>query len=178
MAESRNGGRFAVYRQGLAAISARTGTPLPSLILSFGVLHELTAVVPLVGVFYGTKSLGIGDRVVSAIIEDGTGDTEGSLSFLFARRKMKEWVDEGDRWAIRIGSRYGIFGYEKGTKDDVEQMTKGSGHLAGDVANAVVAYGVTKALFPLRIGASLYLSPMFSRAVVEPIRKAVVGAFR
>jgi len=147
-----NGGRFAAYRQSLAAFSARTGAPLPSLILSFGILHELTAMVPLVGVFYGAKTLGIGDRVVSAIIEDeterkDTGNTERSSSLLFARQKMKEWVDEGDRWAIRIGRRYGIFGYEKrekGTKDNVEQMTKASGHLAGDVANAVVAYGVTK----------------------------------
>ena len=204
MAEFKNGGRFAAYRQSLAAISARTGAPLPSLILSFAILHELTAVVPLVGVFYGAKTIGIGDRVISAIIEDeavknGNGSTERSSSLLFARQKMKEWVAEGDQWAIRIGRRYGVFGYEKrekGTKDDVEHMAKAPGHLAGDVANAVVAYGVTKvsslhgihgcfinlatnqALFPLRIGASIYISPMFSRGVVEPIRKAVLRAFR
>ncbi|KAF8161317.1 hypothetical protein B0H34DRAFT_653254 [Crassisporium funariophilum] len=183
-------GRFAAYRKTLAAISARTKTPLPSLILSFGILHELTAVVPLVGVFYGARALGVGERVVSAIIEDeqnSNSQAGGSAleyekdGFSWARRKMKSWVEEGDRWSIRIGRRYGVFGYEKrppGTVDDVEEMAGASGHIAGDVANAVFAYGVTKALLPLRIGASVYFSPMFSRTIIEPIRRTIIQPFR
>lgn len=151
---SGSNGRFARYRQTLAAISARTGTPLPSLILSFGILHELTAVVPVVAIFYGAKTLGIGERVVSSIIEDtqandfgveATTASQSNAQLTWAKQKMKTWVEEGDRWAIRIGRRYGIFGYEKrapGTVDDVEEMAKA--HIAGDVANAVFAYGATK----------------------------------
>ncbi|KAF8963688.1 hypothetical protein BDZ97DRAFT_1904843 [Flammula alnicola] len=192
MTGRRQSGRFAVYRQTLAAISARTGTPLPSLILSFGILHELSAIVPVVGIFYGAKTLGVGERVVSAIIEDEqirSSDTEGASvsrshghdQLSWAKQKMKTWVEEGDQWAIRIGRRYGVFGYEKrapGAVDDVEEMARASGHIAGDVANAVFAYGVTKALLPVRIGLSVYLSPMFSRSVVEPIRRIVIQPFR
>jgi hypothetical protein len=155
---SEPSGRFAAYKRSLAAISARTGTPLPSLVLSFGILHELTAIVPIVGIFYGARTLGIGERVVSAIIEDqkngssasNDGSASASLSELgWAKRKMKAWVEEGDRWAIRIGRRYGMFGFEKrapGEVDDVETIASmASGHvIAGDVANVVFAYGVTK----------------------------------
>ncbi|KAF8806570.1 hypothetical protein BYT27DRAFT_7101716 [Phlegmacium glaucopus] len=181
-------GRFAAYRQTLTAIAARTGTPLPSLILSFGILHELTAVVPLVGIFYSSRALGIGERVVSAIIEDKEQNStnyeasthdKGQLSW--GKQKLKSWVEEGDRWAIRIGRRYGIFGYEKrmpGTVDNVEEMAGVTGHIAGDVANAILAYGATKALLPLRIGVSVYFSPLFSRTIVEPIRKTIIRPFR
>ncbi|CAA7260546.1 unnamed protein product [Cyclocybe aegerita] len=187
-------GRFSAYRQSLTTISVRTGAPLPSLILSFGILHELTAIVPLVGFFYGARALGIGERVVAAVIEDRqTGratNSDGVIGSLlddarpsWAKQKMRAWVEEGDRWAIRIGRRYGVFGYEKrepGVKDDVEEMSKVSlsRHLAGDVANAVFAYGATKALLPLRLGASIYLSPMFSRGIIEPIRKTILQTFR
>ena len=155
---SEPSGRFAAYKRSLAAISARTGTPLPSLLLSFGILHELTAIVPLVGIFYGARSLGIGERVVSAIIEDQknvpSSLEDGGISAFrselgWAKQKMKTWVEEGDRWAIRIGRRYGMFGFEKrspGEVDDIEKIaSKASGHvIAGDVANAVFAYGMTK----------------------------------
>ncbi|PPQ63024.1 hypothetical protein CVT24_005970 [Panaeolus cyanescens] len=180
-----NQSRWSGYKQSLAAISARTGAPLPSLILSFGILHEITAIVPLVGVFYGARTLGIGERIVTSVIDNQQGvlnhSGDDNVSVSWAKQKMRTWVEEGDQWAIRIGRRYGIFGYEKrepGTKDSVEEMTRVSGHLAGDVANAVVAYGVTKALIPVRIAASIYLSPMFSRGVVEPIRKAILQPFR
>ncbi len=196
-------GRFATYRTRLAAISARTGAPLPSLFLSFGILHEITAVVPLVCFFYGARTSGIGERVVSSVIENDNPnnnslDSDGSRQLNYSKQKMRAWLQEGDQWAIRVGRRYGIFGYEKreaGTKDDVEEMTKVSGHLAGDVANAVLAYGLTKvcfgllfqiivncngfqALLPVRIGLSIYLSPMFSRSIVEPIRKTIIQTIR
>jgi hypothetical protein len=54
---------------------------------------------------------------------------------------------EGDRWAIRFGRRYDIFGYEKrmpGTVDDIDEMAGVSGHIDGDVANAILSYGATK----------------------------------
>ncbi|KIM40327.1 hypothetical protein M413DRAFT_73695 [Hebeloma cylindrosporum] len=189
---SEPSGRFAAYKRSLAAVSARTGTPLPSLVLSFGILHELTAIVPIVGIFYGARALGIGERVVSAIIEDQKnvsslsthGDVSAPLLELgWAKQKMRAWVEEGDRQVIRFGRRYGMFGFEKrapGEVDDVEKLSsRASGHvIAGDVANAVFAYGMTKALLPLRIGASMYLSPMFSRGVIEPIRKTIIAPFR
>ncbi|KAG1839697.1 hypothetical protein C8R48DRAFT_751391 [Suillus tomentosus] len=134
---SNSGGRFAPYRNAFIAVSGRTGTPLPSLIISFAILHELTAIVPI---------------------------------WYWLNTRLRSWVDEGEQWACRVGRRYGIFGFEKGKVVDQTQTSELPGKLAGDVANAVLAYGTVKALLPVRIGLSLYLSPMFSQTIVEPIR--------
>ncbi|KAF8070726.1 hypothetical protein FPV67DRAFT_1413187 [Lyophyllum atratum] len=172
-------GHFAAYRNALNALSARTGTPLPSLLLSFGILHEITAVVPLVAVFYGSRTLGIGESIINAIVPKDATTLSAEDDWL--RGVFRTWVEEGDAWASRIGRRYGVFGYEKripGTQELPSQSSHLSSHIAGDVANAIVAYGVTKALIPVRIGVSLYLSPAFSRRVVEPIRKTLIQPFR
>lgn len=134
------------YRDALASISKRTGSPLPSLIVSFAVLHELTAIVPLVGIFYAARGLHVGERVVNQFTPDAgqpTGWVAGQLS---------QWVDEGEKWAHRVGRRYGVFGFEKGVPADPDDRRL-SGKLAGDVANAVLAYGATKVRYaapPLR----------------------------
>ncbi|KAJ7072664.1 hypothetical protein C8F01DRAFT_973800 [Mycena amicta] len=155
---------FDRYRAALASIAARTGAPLSSLVVSFAVLHELTAVVPLVGLFYAGRSLGVGERIVSSLPDD---------SDQWVVKKCRSWVDDGKQWAARLGKRYGAFGLEKG-----EQLPVLPGHLAGDVANAVVAYAATKALLPVRIAAALYLSPAFSRVFVDPTRRGLGGLFR
>ncbi|KZS96474.1 hypothetical protein SISNIDRAFT_407569 [Sistotremastrum niveocremeum HHB9708] len=185
-----NGKKFSRYMEPLRALSARTGTPLPSLVASFAVLHELTAIIPLVGTFLVARQLGIGERVVRGI-RDGsinvpTGDSDdGSVTpnETWVYETGKRWIDEGEQMAGRLGRRYGIFGFEKGQSKEVngdlkpEQGTF-TGPNAGDIANVVVAYGITKAMLPIRIGASLYLSPAFSRRVVEPVRLSFVRLFR
>jgi hypothetical protein len=131
--------RFGPYRDALKAIAMRTGTPLPSLAMSFAILHEITAIAPLVGIFYGARALGVGERIVTAVIEN---DSDSALTrYSWVRGKCKKWVDEGESWAGRVGRRYGVFGFEKGktTSDDDQHH-----HLVGDVANAVFAYGLTK----------------------------------
>ncbi|KAF8633387.1 hypothetical protein AX17_004558 [Amanita inopinata Kibby_2008] len=173
--------RFASYKDTLRLISARTGATLPSLILSFGILHEITAVVPLVGVFYGARSLGIGERVIETIINgDDSSDSSHHTYISCAKTTMRVWVEEGDKWAARVGRRYGVFGYEKRQPGDTDgsQMVPVAGHISGDIANAILAYGATKALLPLRLGVSLYLSPAFARRIIEPIRRFVVFPFR
>jgi Hypothetical protein FLILHELTA len=145
MSTSRDG-RFGTYKTALKAISARTGTPLPSLLFSFGVLHEITALVPLVGVFYGARSLGIGEVVINTIVQDNpalSGVREGD----WFRRTLCRWVEEGDKWACRVGQRYGVFGFEKRTSESVHGAAERlplPDRIVGDVANAIVAYGVTK----------------------------------
>jgi hypothetical protein len=121
--------RLFPYKLALKELSQRTRTPLPSLIVSFGILHELTAIAPLVGVFYASRAAGIGESVVNAI--------EGGESN-WVKDKCREWAGEGEKWAERLGKRYGVFGFEKGITAEVK------GKIAGDVANAVVAYGATK----------------------------------
>ncbi|EAU91664.2 hypothetical protein CC1G_09346 [Coprinopsis cinerea okayama7 len=179
-------GRFAAYSTALQSIAKRTGTPLSSLVLSFGILHEVTAVAPLFIIFYGARTFGVGDRLVQEISEDLNSHNAGEDgapvdAMQWGRRKLATWMDDGYAWTARVGTRYGVFGYEKrqsGEKVDIEALNQVPGRLAGDVANAVIAYAATKAMFPLRIGLSLYLSPAFSRGIVEPIRTSVVGLFR
>ncbi|KAF9012517.1 hypothetical protein BDQ17DRAFT_1232304 [Cyathus striatus] len=174
---------FPAYRQALNSIAARTGAPLPSLILSFGILHELTAIAPLFGLFYSFRALGVGERVVALITDVNSNPTTSSIHtpIYDVKDMLKNWVEEGDKWAAKVGRRYGVFGYEKrmpGAADDSLEDFHAPGHIAGDVANAIAAYATTKALLPVRIGASLYLSPIFSRRIIEPIRKSVIRPFR
>ncbi|KAG5647076.1 hypothetical protein DXG03_001446 [Asterophora parasitica] len=138
-------GHFAAYKNALNALSARTRTPLPSLILSFGILHEITAVVPLVAVFYGSRTLGIGEGVISTIVPERSPNSTATDNWV--QGVLRTWVEEGDAWAGRIGRRYGVFGYEKripGAPEDHAKHSQLPIHIAGDVANAIVAYGVTK----------------------------------
>ncbi|KAK7691332.1 hypothetical protein QCA50_004726 [Cerrena zonata] len=182
---SRQRTRFAPYIEALKAVSTRTATPLPSLILSFAILHEVTAIAPVAGFFFGARALGVGDRIVEEVARPPS--ESGSVYRNWVRDKGREWVDEGGKWAQRVGTRYGVFGFEKHSR---EERTKAgqedrvivdgglSSKLAGDAANAILAYGLTKALLPVRIGLSLYFAPAFSRGAVEPLRQILLRVFR
>lgn len=177
--------RFEPYKRALQAASQRTGTPLPSLIFSFAALHEITAVVPVVTVFYACRALGAGDAVVEYLKNsDGATRAEGVRGEALA--KASKYLEEGELRAARFAKRYGLWGA------DGSDTTRGNEtyNIAGDMANAAVAYGVTKvriggvgnnnqvmlilqALLPLRIAASIYLAPWFSRRAIEPTRRVI-----
>lgn len=136
------------YKNALSSLAARTGTPLPSLIVSFAVLHEITAIVPLAGLFFGAKYLGVGERLVEHIRAEAHTDAVGTDQPLTTKlaQKVGTWIDEGEVWAERVGRRYGFFGYPKtpkGVKFEPSEGERGPG-VAGDVANAVFAYTATK----------------------------------
>ncbi|KAF9650982.1 hypothetical protein BDM02DRAFT_3092164 [Thelephora ganbajun] len=176
-ARSRQG-----YKNALSLLAARTGTPLPSLIVSFAILHEITAIVPLAGLFFGAKCLGVGERLVESIRAKTHTDTtppDQSLTIEWVQR-VGTWIDEGEAWTEKVGRRYGLFGYPKTPKGAKFEPTEGERRpgVAGDVANAVFAYTATKALVPVRLGVSFYLSPAFSRRVIEPIRQGFMFVLR
>lgn len=132
------------YAQALRNLSARTGTPLSSLVVSFAVLHELTAVIPLFGFFYTARTLGIGERTVQAV-RSSADNGDGQAHWLM--EKARGWSDEGEKWAGRVGTRYGIWGFEKRTRQERQEDEPRIAmpqNIAGDVANAIVAYGATK----------------------------------
>ncbi|TDL19018.1 hypothetical protein BD410DRAFT_792632 [Rickenella mellea] len=168
--ESRKG-KFARYDSVLRSVSARTGTALPSLVFSFAILHEVTALVPLAGFFLLSRSFGVGERVVQYVQSADRDEPSWMI------RKSQHWIDEGEQWASRVGTRYGILGFQKGDQRLESRSSGISGRIAGDVANAVVAYGMTKALLPVRIGASLYLAPSFSRRIVDPVTASLKYLF-
>ncbi|KZP00874.1 hypothetical protein CALVIDRAFT_595040 [Calocera viscosa TUFC12733] len=142
------------YMDALRRLSQRTGTPLPSLIVSFGIVHEVTALAPLFGFFFASRWLGIGQTTV-----DWAARNEG-----WEGEMVRGWMREGGEMAERVGGRYGWFGYEKMDKagrdrlkeDQKKRRETGQeaeqlgAWIAGDVANFVVAYGLNKAsLFSL-----------------------------
>lgn len=55
---------------------------------------------------------------------------------------MQEYLEEGEKWAGRVGRRYGWWGYDKGAPADSVPKSELEGRLAGDIANAVAAYAV------------------------------------
>ena len=126
--------------------------------MAFAILHEITAILPFGGIFFGARALGLGDKVVEMVQEvpnpspetgeDGFQiDTEGFKEEAgWVVTKMREYMDEGQTWTTRVGRRYGIWGHQKGENPLVEdgQHTEAIKHrIAGDVANAVLAYGVS-----------------------------------
>ena len=133
----------------MGSLAARTGTPLPSLIISFAILHEITAIVPLAGIFFGAKYLGVGERLVEFVRAETHTDrtpSDNPSTTEWAQRKVGAWIDEGEVWAEKVGRRYGIFGYPKtpkGVKLEPTEGERGPG-VASDVANAVFAYTATK----------------------------------
>ena len=139
------------YSSSLRVLSARTGTPLPSLITSFAILHELTAIIPFVGIFYGCRVSGLGESAAGAAVRYAERRRERDPDVWVAR-----WMDEGERWAERVGRRYGIFGYPKGPRNasSEEGERGGMSVLAGDGANALVAYCLTKVRRPFCLTSS------------------------
>lgn len=131
----------------------------PSLIGSFLFLHEVTAVLPVLVIFFGFKSAGVGEGLVGWATETGevsAGAGEGGEEW--GRRKVRRWVQEGEETAESVGRRYGVLGYEKESREEklkrreAEAMddyvaeggaTRGV-KIGGDVANLVGAYIVVK----------------------------------
>jgi hypothetical protein len=138
--------RWTPYREALTKLSVRTGASVPSLVASFLVLHEVTAIVPFVGVFFASRAFGVGETVVQAATENQGVDSETG----WVQDKTRQWVDEGGQMAERLGRRYGLFGFEKRGSSSVDEANDPTSprelgdKIAGDVANIVVAYGVTK----------------------------------
>lgn len=112
-----------------------------TLIGSFLVLHEVTAVVPLFLGFWGLKSVGAGHTVADWASQHREQDAA------LVQRTVGGWIDQGEQQAARIGRRYGLFGYQKESKEE-RQARKEAGQstepvtssLSGDVACLVGSY--------------------------------------
>ncbi|KAH7098588.1 cytochrome P450 [Auriculariales sp. MPI-PUGE-AT-0066] len=151
---------FAAYTARLREISARTGAPTPYLMFapktqaphfcqisasrrtSFAILHEATAIVPFVGIFFAARYHGMGQKAISMLASAAAEKSDDS----WLVRKSSEWMIQGEQFAARLGRRYGLFGFEKGAPRDAQPAleTRASQQIAGDVANVVVAYVAVK----------------------------------
>jgi len=140
----------------------------PSLFISFLILHELTAILPL-SILFGTfHYLGIGAGIVAWTLSESESTTQPSLeqeqagkwTKEGARIRVREWMKEGEDQAERMGRRYGWFGWEKESREErierkkrledepardvLKELSNESLKVSGDVANLVAAYLVVK----------------------------------
>ncbi|KAJ2859692.1 hypothetical protein GGH94_005965 [Coemansia aciculifera] len=118
------------WRRQLLAFKQRPA----SHITAFAVLHELTAIVPLVGVYY-------------------------ALDYLQPQMPFPQSVlEEGNRYINKLRTYVGL-----------QQLDADSPVLL----HLATSYAVVKAAVPLRIAASLALTPWFSRWCVVPVARAI-----
>jgi hypothetical protein len=148
--------RLRTYAAQLQKLSLRTGTPLTSLALSFAILHELTAIVPLVGIYWGARAWGVGekmkdywpdtnvDNTEEGKTNDGLSERSTSQNAGMIKETLARWTKEGERRVTRVGARYGILGFEKGQSVTEQDMQKLGGRVAVEVANGAFAYVVVK----------------------------------
>ena len=128
------------YSDVLKQVAARTGTTLPSLAVSFAVLHELTALVPLVAFYYGAHASGLGSSFISSL-QRGSPSEDGLM-----RAKCRQWISEGEEWATRVGRRYNLWQVEEstvGVGEPSASLKLGVG-IASGVTDAIFAYAATK----------------------------------
>ena len=130
--------RWEGYRDALRRVSLRTGQPFPSLALSFAILHEVTAIVPFIGIFFASRALGVGERVSEMLHEHDPqpGDVRYGTIEGYIRDKWRE----GGEFSARLGSRYGWFGFEKGKKPTEEEKVLMHKMMASDLANVMFTY--------------------------------------
>lgn len=145
--------KFQKYLPRLHSLSTQSKLPLPSLIISFAILHELTALLPLIVFFFAFQALGIGAGVVRWASKQEDEDDFGLGSYI------RGWVVEGQQRVDRVAKRYGWFGYSRtgeSTEDDGRSVTMSHEQSDGQadaqltttasagVANAVAAYIIVK----------------------------------
>ncbi|GAA5935418.1 uncharacterized protein JCM15063_001028 [Sporobolomyces koalae] len=164
-----------------------------SLIASFVILHELTAIVPLATLFGTFHYLGLGTGIVAWTVQESQLEPGAAAAAPHdpnpstrIRTKLREWIEQGEDKAEALGRRYGWFGWTKETSEERtlrKQLAASSSsssdstttkmtqvrdlRVTGDVANLVAAYLAVKALLPLRILVSLRLSPVLANSVVS-----------
>ena len=141
--------RLSHYHVVLKAISLRTRTSLPSLITSFAILHEATAVLPVVGIYYGAKHYGLGEYCMS-LIQSGEVNrvSTPSSSTPMWKLKAQEWLEEGQDFMEKLGRRYDLWNVREAeanlSQDRPTAASLNARKISGDIANAIFAYGVTK----------------------------------
>ena len=154
----------------------RNGTDAPTMVASFLLLHELTAIVPLIVLFYAFGALGVGTAVLQWLLgdsEEGSREDDGENKSVAAR--FRAWARLKEERFERYCRKRGYLGFEKQdaeTIDAANDLGKSS-HLAGSFANMAAAYILVKALIPVRIGVSVALAGPFSRTVLEPLKHLV-----
>lgn len=131
-------------------------------ITAFAVLHEITAVVPLVGLaatFHYTNWL-------PPYVSEWAWVQQGIERFGRYLRK-KGWISSG---SAELAAEGGGLGAEE-AREGGDKTVEGGARLVLEVATA---WAVTKALLPVRLIACVWATPWFARVFVLPVTKVLV----
>ena len=145
----------------LRALAPRTGADPAPLLVSFLLLHELTAIVPLVLLAVLLAVFGAGDALLRALHEAiaRMWPAESSL--------LSDWVSRGRRMATRMCARC----------DALLPRESGAPGAAVWLTSLTAAYVAVKLLWPVRIAASLALAPATAR-LLQPLWRRLPGLRR
>src|SRR4030081_328378 len=99
--------RLKPYTAAIQRLSLRTGTPLTSLVISFGILHEVTALVPLVGIYWGAREFGLGNQMATYLslhkasqgdpqTEPGAESADTGLGGGWFNETLRRYTKEGE----------------------------------------------------------------------------------
>lgn len=147
------------------------GAPV-SHVVAFLILHELTAVVPLValfGVFHYTDYVPLGYMMANygGYVREGVGRFER----YFTRKGWFGFGGEGEEGGkTEVGAGAGTEEGNKGGKDVMERWESPDGKYRV-VVEIALAYAITKVLLPVRILGSVWATPWFA-GVLARIRGA------
>lgn len=157
--------------RGMRGYAGRLRSAPLSHVVAFLVLHELTAVVPLLGLFGLFHYGGASAAPVGYMMEHyGSYVREGAARFerYFTR---KGWFgfggEDGD---VAAGAGIGVG--DGGGDDAVMSRWEGSDGKYRIVVEVALAYAITKALLPARIVVSLWATPWFA-GVMGRIRRVL-----
>jgi Hypothetical protein FLILHELTA len=131
-------------------------------VTSFLILHELTAVIPLIGLsaaFHYANWLPDG-WARSGFVEQGVQKYGRYL-------RRKGWIQEGDEVLVKDEVAADADSGEELSTERMDVSSKGM-KLLLEVATA---YALVKMALPLRIAASVGLTPWFARTVVLPVTR-------
>ncbi|WWD21929.1 hypothetical protein CI109_106417 [Kwoniella shandongensis] len=173
------------YAPALTSLSQRTGVPLPSLMISFLTLHEITAFVPLIAVYYLFAALGLGAGLTAWIEREsgehghGHGRTRenggevgerGEAEVVGGWKKvLGGWYKEGEKRVEKVGKKYGILGYDKVERTPITNTntTTTTGAIAQEVVEESKEVAELSAV-------GVDITPTSSRAGVESGKGQVV----
>jgi len=135
-------------------------------ITAFFILHEITAVVPLLGLagaFHYWNWL-------PPYFTEGAWASAGVDQFGRYARK-KGWISEKDQEEVEEEARQGyVEGLERRKTSNVN-ISKGQDETTRWILEFATAYAIVKALIPVRIVVSVWASPWFARWTIIPMGK-------
>lgn len=135
-------------------------------VVAFLILHELTAIVPIIGLFSFFHWTGLGGAASGSGVLDYMLSHFGGYVVEGVRRfekyfRRKGWFGFGSNDAEGSDGKNGASG-EATTTDAVMRKWASAESKYRIVVEIGLAYSITKVLLPLRIAASLWATPWFA----------------